>query len=268
MAEDPRLEQLVSALLRKTKYGQLSRSLISRVAAEELERQPDYAHAEKSTRTRLHRLTGAFLTPKLNYAQWAQNFKDLGSASLFYTRPTARNMMRLHASTNERLPYIDEFYLRCLESIQPVTSILDLACGLNPIALPWMPVAENVEYYACDAVMPMVDFLQVYFDLFDVSGRAFHCDLLAATPKFSTQVAFLMKTLPILEQVEKDISARLLDEIAADHLLISYPLKSLGGFTKGMAATYRQQFETLIQDRHFTIREFTFPNELVFLLSR
>ena len=51
--------------------------------------------------------------------------------------------MRGHASTQERLPILEEFFQTTLASIAPVESVLDLACGLNPLALPWMPLTAS-----------------------------------------------------------------------------------------------------------------------------
>ena len=52
---------------------------------------------------------------------------------------------------------------------------------------------------------------------------------------------FLLKALPCLEQIDKAAPARLLEYIPAEHLLVSYPVHSLGGRAKGMVAHYEAQ---------------------------
>jgi len=68
--------------------------------------------------------------------------------------------------------------------------------------------------------------------------------------------------------LDKSLSARLLSQIRAEHILVSYPSKSLGGREKGMRQTYSQQFARLMEGARFHVREFNFPTEMVFLLSR
>lgn len=78
----------------------------------------------------------------------------------------------------------------------------------------------------------------------------------------------MLKLLPILDQVDPDASGNLLEQVNADHLLISYPSKSLGGRQKGMKLTYAQHFERITAGKGFQIRSFEFSNEIAYLLSR
>ena len=82
------------------------------------------------------------------------------------------------------------------------------------------------------------------------------------------QVAFLLKTLPCLEQLDKGISPKLLDAVPADYLLISYPIRSLGGRAKGMGKTYETQFEKLMANRNWQVERFEFKTELAFLVKK
>ena len=262
------LNNLVQAICASTKYAQISPSLVESIAAEELEKRADYKSALKAARTRLHQVTGAFLAPDINYAKWADILKSIPPDNTQELLAFCQRMMRLHNSTAERLPYIDQFFRTCLEEISPIHSILDLACGLNPLALPWMPLAPNCSYFACDVVLPMLAFLNQFFAEVAVQGKAFPCDLSACVPQQKVQLAILLKTLPCLDQLDKSLGPRLLAELNADHILVSYPAKSLGGKEKGMRRTYAQQFARLIEGTPFRVREFNFPNEIVFLISR
>ncbi len=75
-------------------------------------------------------------------------------------REVCRALMQTHASSRERLPILDEFYRETLAEIAPVRSVLDVACGLNPLAIPFMPLAEGATYTACDIYTDLADFLQ------------------------------------------------------------------------------------------------------------
>ncbi|NMC15587.1 MAG: 16S rRNA methyltransferase [Chloroflexi bacterium] len=262
------LEKLVQAITTSPKYAQITPSLVERIAAEELEKRGDYKNALKAARTRLHQVTGAFLAPDINYAKWVDILKSIPPDNTQELQAFCQRVMRLHNSTAERLPYIEQFFRTALADISPVDSVLDLACGLNPLALPWMPLAAGCTYYACDVVLPMLAFLNQFFAASGIQGKAVPCDLSACIPQQKVQLAILLKTLPCLDQLDKSLGPRLLAELNADHILVSYPAKSLGGREKGMRRTYTQQFARLIEGTPFRVREFNFPNEMVFLLSR
>ena len=69
--------------------------------------------------------------------------------------------------------------------------------------------------------------------------------------------------------VDPKASKRLLESIQANHFLISYPSKSLGGREKGMKQTYAQHFARLVEGENFSsIQHFEFPNETVYLISK
>jgi 16S rRNA (guanine(1405)-N(7))-methyltransferase len=268
MFKDEEINHFVAKVQESPKYAQLDPDLVRQIAVEELKNHKDWRDALKTTRTRLHRLTGAFLVPKIDYAKWLANFKALPSDNSDQFKETSKKMMKLHTSTQERLPFLDSFFETCLASITPVNSVLDLACGLNPLAIPWMPLDKDCRYYACDVVAPQVDFLNAYFLLAGHNRIAFTCNLLQAIPQQKVQVAFMLKLIPIIDQVDPKASANLLDQVKADHLLISYPSKSLGGRSKGMRRTYTEHFERITAGRQFKIHSFDFPNETVYLLSR
>ncbi|MBI2888462.1 MAG: hypothetical protein HYY10_00900 [Candidatus Liptonbacteria bacterium] len=47
--------------------------------------------------------------------------------------------------------------------LPPPARVLDLACGLNPLARPWMGIPDDAEYLACDALSDLTDFLGEVF---------------------------------------------------------------------------------------------------------
>jgi 16S rRNA (guanine(1405)-N(7))-methyltransferase len=176
--------------------------------------------------------------------------------------------MQSHASTAERIPILEDFYKTCLAPIAPVSSVLDLACGLNPLAIPWMPLAQDCIYYGCDIYLDMLKLLNAFFDHLNIKGWAKPCDLTTAVPDEDTQVAFLLKSIPCLEQVDKTIGARILQSIQADHILVSFPVHSLGGRMKGMPNFYRERFYEFLSDETWQVQEFQFKTELAFLVSK
>jgi 16S rRNA (guanine(1405)-N(7))-methyltransferase len=146
--------------------------------------------------------------------------------------------------------------------------VLDIACGLNPLAIPWMGLADGAEYYAYDIYEDMVEFLQAFMALTPVKGRAVVCDVLRSCPQPRVDLALVLKSIPCLEQIDKAAGAHLLDAIDADYLLVSFPVHSLGGRDKGMPATYEARFRELLAGRDLAIKRFAFATELAFLISK
>ena len=176
--------------------------------------------------------------------------------------------MRHHASTRERLPILQAFYATTLAPLGPLRSVLDLACGLNPLALPWMPLAADASYYACDIYADMMAFLNQFFVLAGVRGQARVCDLVAAPPREPADLALVLKALPPLDQQAKHAGRDLLRALNARHILVSFPAHSLGGRGKGMAENYELRFRDLADAEGWSIERFVFPTELAFLVRK
>jgi 16S rRNA (guanine(1405)-N(7))-methyltransferase len=176
--------------------------------------------------------------------------------------------MRHHASTRERLPILESFYTTTLASLGPVRSVLDLACGLNPLALPWMPIAPDASYYACDIYADMIAFLNGFFARVEIHGQACICDLVAGAPDAQADLALVLKALPPLDQQAKHAGRDLLRALNARHILVSFPAHSLGGRGKRMAENYEQRFRALADAEGWSIERFVFPTELAFLVQK
>jgi len=267
MDDSSHLSTFIEEVRNNPKYAMLSQDLVSKIASEELHKHKNRAKALKSTRTRLHQIAGAFIPAKLDYAKWLSLLKDLPNNSTSKHLNTLKQMMRLHASTSERLPFLETVYDDLFSLIPQPSSILDLACGLNPLSIPWMPISDTTEYHACDIVLPMLQFLGDYAKAFRPTTHIFEADILDLKTTQSYDLVMLLKTMPLLTQMDKTAPERLLDTLNFKNLIISYPLKSLGKLEKGMEKTYRAQFEALIANKPFDVQEYSLPNELFFILS-
>src|SRR6266568_1774882 len=174
-------------------------------------------------------------------------------------------IMSYHASTRERLPILSQFYTTILADLPPIHRVLDVACGFNPLALPWMPLTDPVEYYMCDIYGNMINFLNKFMTLMHVQGCGMVCDVIHSCPSEKVDVAFILKTIPCLEQIDKLVGFRLLHAINADYMVISFPVHSLGGRSKGMMTNYEAKFYTMVENTTWSVRQFEFSTELAFL---
>ena len=262
------LEELVRAVQESARYRNVCPDVIRRIGARQLSLRRSLKEAIKETKNTLHQAAGAFSESKRRYPEWLESLRNARDAGDDAFRAACRERMASHASTEERLGTLETFYATTLADIAPVRSILDLACGLNPLAIPWMPLAPDAVYTACDLYTDLADFLNAFLPMAGVSGQAFPCDVLSTPPLQEADLAFVLKFLPLMEQWDKSASGRLLRELRVRHILVSYPTRSLGGRGKGMAENYAARFQELVQGEPWQIRRTDFPNELAFLITK
>jgi 16S rRNA (guanine(1405)-N(7))-methyltransferase len=176
--------------------------------------------------------------------------------------------MQHHASTRERAAILGAFYAETLAGLPPIRSVLDVACGLNPLARPWMPLAPDAAYYACDIYTDMIAFLNDYLRIAGVRGQAEVCDLAGDPPGQPVDLAPVLKALPPLEQLDKRAGLNLLRALNAKYLLVSFPARSLGGRDKGMVEHYADRFLALAAAAGWPVERFEFATELAFRVRK
>jgi len=263
------IQTLGDSVQAAAKYAAIDRGLVLALVEQELAKGRSPRDTVKAVRNKLHQVGSAYQETSINYAHLTNKLAEL-PRDIHDPRVMdfCRTSMQDHTSTRERLSFLDHFYSETLNGIGPIHSLIDLACGLNPLALAWLPLAEDVQISACDIYADMADFLNAFFSRTGVNGRAFTCDLIHSIPSEPVQLALLLKTIPCLEQVDKTIGRRLFSGIQADHLLVSFPVHSLGGRGKGMRVNYDQHFQELIAGMPFTVTRYDFSGELAFRLDR
>ncbi len=254
------LDDVVAAVLASSKYARITPDLIRRIAAGEVTKHKRAKEAIKATKNKLHQVAGVYLATTPDYAAMLETLKADADAP--------RQLMLMHASTRERLPLIERFYRETLAAIPPARTVIDVACGLNPLAIPYMPLADDVEYHAYDIYTDMMDFLSAAIPLLGARGAAYARDVITDAPTQAVDLALVIKAIPCLEQVDKGVGARLLRQIDAAHVLVSYPTRSLGGGDKGMRAHYDAQFGQMIDGTGWTAQRFDFDNELAYLITK
>lgn len=266
------LKRLVEAVRSGPKYARLVPEFVASQAARELAK-PGQRRSQKelvkAVRNKLHQVAGAYLEEEMRYPAWLAEIKAAAGQGDPALKEACRKVMRFHASTRERLPILDQFYADIFAALPPIHSVLDAACGLNPLALPWMPLAEGARYRAVDIYLDMMDFLNGFFEAVQAHGQAEAADVIESPPQEAVELALLLKAVPCLEQAERSAAERLLGALQADYLLVSFPVHSLGGRSKGMAASYENRFSELAQSLGWSsYQRFSFATELAFLVQR
>lgn len=266
---DETITELVQQVRKNARYADIDVNLVTRLV--QVFQTKGFSNKEiiKRTRAKLHQIGGAYQEHAIPYQQLHNELLNL-PADLHHPQVLdfCARAITHHRSTQERAAQLAVIYQTIFADLPPIHAILDLACGFNPLTLPWMPVAKDIQYQACDIYGEMVDFLNVFFSHFTIDGSAFLCDLSADIPSAKADLVLLFKTLPCLEQIDKAISLRLLNTISADYLLVSFPVRSLGGRAKGMPQHYEQHFSTLLAQTDWQNRRYKFEDELFYLLYK
>jgi 16S rRNA (guanine(1405)-N(7))-methyltransferase len=262
------VNQVVESLAKGGRYSQVDEALVRRLALVELSKRAGLKDVVKAVKNKLHQVGGAYQEGNLDYNSWLADLTAAKGLNPEQFRLSLSRIMEHHASTRERLPLLDGFYAACLAGLPPIHSVLDIACGLNPLSIPWMGLADGVRYLAVDIYQDMISFLNGALVLMLVDGQAATCDVITDCPAQPVDLALALKTIPCLEQIDKNAGEHLLSSIQAKVMLISFPLRSLGGRDVGMAANYEKRFLHIAAEKHWKIERFVFINELVFRVAQ
>ena len=264
--ESEERESVVDAVRQSRRYRHVAPELVRRLAGEELPKSKNTADAQKRTKRRLHQIFGAYADP-LPYEKLIGRLVDAhGDAGRF--NEVCREILPLHASTAERLRDLDHFYKPIFDITGRPAKILDLACGLNPLTIPWMGIPVSTFYIASDIDIEMVKFLDRFLALAPVHGEARVNDLVAGPPGDEASVALLFKVVPCLQHQVSDLLP-ILDAINASWLVVSFPTRSLGGRGgKGMTATYRAMVARTVSQRGWAVEEIGYSSEMVFVVRK
>lgn len=269
------LDTLVDTVCASPKYATLARDFVRSVGGRELAKGLRLKDAVKATKNKLHQVAGAYLDKPPDYAHWLHY---LAAPSPDARKTVCAQLMRTHASTRERLATLDTFYAEIFAAVTArigaVRSVIDLACGLNPLAIPWMPLADNAVYDAYDVYDDMAAFFTQAFPLLGVSGAGHAVDVTQMSFDNSPSevrlydLALIIKAIPCLQQLDKNIGEHLLRNVNARCMVVTYPALSLGGRSKGMRETYAAQFDALVADSTWHVKRLDFPNELAFVVEK
>ena len=259
--------ELVERLHKTRKYANTCEDTLVRVARWALARHDSPKTALKAAKRKLHQVYGAYVgQADAGRIDWLVGAMPTpGSPQRIET--ACREILGWHASTRERLSMVEDVYARVFSEIGTPRSILDLACGLNPFALPWMGLPEDAHYHAFDIDRALIAAINRFLGQIGRAGSA-HCqDILVAVPQEEADVALLLKTVPCLEQQEKGASARVLRQLRVRHAVVSFPTRSLGGRDKGMLDHYDGFMQRLLDELGRASRRIAFTTEVFYVIE-
>jgi 16S rRNA (guanine(1405)-N(7))-methyltransferase len=155
---------VVADVLASRRYRWLAPELVARIAVAESPKAARLAEAVKRTKRRLHQVCGAYVET-LQSEVLLDRLRDAAAAGEEQLRDACREAMTRHASTRERLPVLDRFFAELFAVTGRPRVVLDLACGLNPLAAPWMDLPPDAVYLACDVDRRLVTLVDGFLAL-------------------------------------------------------------------------------------------------------
>ena len=262
------LDAVASSVAVSKKYRAICEDTIRRIAERELASHGDAKAATKATKRKLHQVYAAF-EQHLDYEEAYERLETAYRAgSDSEIRRACGQVLALHSSTRERLSILEPFYAAIFGLTGRPASILDLGCGLNPLALPWMDLGLDARYIALDIDADRIRFVNRYLALAGLQPLARCQDVLAHPPEDDADLALLLKMSPSLERQEQGGTLRVLAQLCAHYVVVSFAIKSLGGQEKGMLDHYQRQFEELVGHKGWSVEKRVFDAELMFVLGK
>ena len=260
--------RIMEDLKHSRKYRYLCDDTLVRIAAWAAVRAKSQKEATRRAKRKLHQVYGAYLE-KWDFEHAECILDELRpDADSQAVRTVCRQIMQQHTSTKERVGLLEPLYTSIFAITGRPRRILDLGCGLHPFALPWMGLSRDVRYLAWDMDHRIVALVNRFLTIMGLEPHAQCRDMLVSSSTAQADVAFVLKMLPCLEQQEKGCSVRLLRDINAPFIVVSFPVHSIGGRGKGMRKHYAQIMEDILSELAWRSVPMEFQEELFFVLHR
>ncbi len=228
---DEELNQIVQRISNSKKYRlmKIPRETILDLLKIELGKHAKKADAIKIVKAKLHNIAAPYLD-ELDYAKAAQELEQvLSNKNKNSIEDICTRFLQAHHSTDERIPYMKDFYAFISDKIKSPCSILDLACGLNPFVIPLVEFPHSTSYFAYDIHRPRIELINHFFYSLGIDGAAETRDILVRPPMQKATAAFLFKEAHRMEKRRKGATRDLLGSLNVEHLFISLPNHSIHG---------------------------------------
>lgn len=267
MCNDDDFNDIAQNIIRSRKYKSIYEKTIEHNVKRCLDKY-GRKQAEKKARNILHRIWSAYYDHKPDFKRLYESF--VNDVSEYPKEPIKDRLIKLlsvQSSTNERIGILDNFYKQIFAIIGLPSSIIDHACGLNPLTYPWMNLPNDAKYQAFDIEGELISFLNSTFQFLGLKNMEARLGDVLVDEFNYADVVFMLKFLPVLEQQEKGSSIQVMRRQKCRHLVVSFPVKSLSGNEKGMKNFYSDWFKKTIESERWEYKEILFDTELVFIIN-
>jgi hypothetical protein len=171
-------------------------------------------------------------------------------------------LLLTHSSTKERIEFYPE--LRKMIASLKIKSILDLGCGLNPIAL----ANPELEYYASDINNTDLLLVEKFFKKNNISGKVFFYDLRKINesdlPK--ADLCIILKVFDIIESKGHKLAELILKKVDCKFFIVSFSTKKLSG--KKMNHPKREWMNKLLNRINMNFKIIELDNEIFYIITK
>ena len=226
------------------------------------------AEVTQRFRKKLHNVIAPYLE-FIDYAQETERMKACFQVNLTpdQVKAWALSVMQKHASTRERLPNIEAF-CQCLRGhINSPDRILDLACALDPLLLPWLDFPDETEFLAYDIHQPRLDFLNAFFARAYPSAHAIQQDILVNPPSQPADCAFFFKEAHRFEKRSPGCNRSFFQALPVKLIIVSLPAEDLRGH-HSLIAYHTQLIKEAVADLPWELEQTQVGNELIFFIHK
>ena len=246
----------------------LPRELLEDILIQEARLAQNSADLERRFREKLHNIIAPYLE-EINYPLEIENLQRFAS-----TKPDREAwksycsaIMTRHASTRERLPFLEDFSEFLTPYFKESQGVLDLACALDPLILPWLELDKLPEMICFDVHSPRIEFLNEYFKHFHPNSKAVRQDVLATPPKEKADLAIFFKEAHRFEKRRPGCNREFFQSLPANTLIVSLPAKDLGG-KHSLEGYHTRLIEEAITGLDWDCAKTCIGNELIFVIQK
>ena len=191
-------------------------------------------------------------TYNARFQRGSNNRTSLVSSRLY------NDLLATHASTADRIN--DYPLLRKELDRRGVKSILDIGCGLNPIAL----AHSGIKYYAVDIREDEQAIINSFFYQEGISGKTIICDVRKDLPLVPpVDACLLMNILDVLETKGHKLAEQIITGINARYFFITFSTKTLS--KKPMRHPQRGWIERLLTRRGYLWEQVSLSTEILYI---
>jgi 16S rRNA (guanine(1405)-N(7))-methyltransferase len=267
--DDLYLQELVIQISNTRKYRRLglNKSTIENLIQQEAIQQTSQKALVKAVKQKLHNIVAPYLD-SLDYSSLSQKLNNIQDCTIYSQQIRSFCLMALsqHASTAERIPVLESFFIQLFDASGKPGVIIDLACGLNPLAFPWMGLPTTVHYYAYDIIQPRVDFINQFFKKIGLAPLAENRDILVNPPKLSADLGLFFKEAHRFEKRQPGSNRNFWNALNVKKLAISLPVTDLSG-SHSLYERHKKLVNNNLPDS-IPIQEIVVGNELIFLIDK
>jgi uncharacterized protein YlzI (FlbEa/FlbD family) len=191
---------------------------------------------------------------------------------VFLDKKDFLSMLDKNKSTRERLDIYSNIYEKIFEITGKPKSILDLGCGLNPCSIPLMKLNKELSYNAYDINESEMNFLNKFFEKFEINGKASILDLtkienIEKLPE--TDLCLMFKLIDVLEEEKEGhkYSEEIIKILSrkCKFIVVSFATRTISG--KKMMFASRGWIERMLFRIGLKFEELVFDSEIFYVIS-